>query len=209
MFSHADIWNALDQLAKAQSTSPSGLARQAGLDPTTFNKSKRKTSKGKDRWPSTESLSKVLTVIGMSFEEFASFATYPHQRGPAIPIITTGQAKREGFFDDVGTPIRNTAWNETRIQDINPDTVYALEIEDEALAPALHRGNQVLVAPSHAIQKGDKIVIKTQDSKILIKEFRHMTAEHIDVLALDAEVKEETFSRADIKWMGRIIWISQ
>ena len=47
----------------------------AGLDPTTFNKSKRGTANGKLRWPSTESLAKVLAATGASFEEFAALTS--------------------------------------------------------------------------------------------------------------------------------------
>jgi len=54
MLSHADIWNALDRLAEKAGTSASGLAREAGLDPTSFNRSKRQSREGKFRWPSTE-----------------------------------------------------------------------------------------------------------------------------------------------------------
>jgi orotate phosphoribosyltransferase len=70
MLSHEDIWNAIDRLAQAFGYSPSGLAKQAGLDPTSFNKSKRTSPDGKPRWPSTESLAKVLAVTGATMSEF-------------------------------------------------------------------------------------------------------------------------------------------
>jgi phage repressor protein C with HTH and peptisase S24 domain len=50
--------------------SPSGLARRAGLDPTTFNKSKRVTPDGRERWPSTESVAKALAAADASIETF-------------------------------------------------------------------------------------------------------------------------------------------
>ena len=56
MLTHAQIWSAIDGLAKRSGLSPSGLAKRAGLDPTTFNKSKRITPDGRARWPSTESV---------------------------------------------------------------------------------------------------------------------------------------------------------
>ena len=37
MLTHAQIWRGIDRLAQRAGLSPSGLARQAGLDPTTFN----------------------------------------------------------------------------------------------------------------------------------------------------------------------------
>lgn len=63
MLNHHDIWMALDKLAEKFAMTPSSMARQAGLDPTTFNKSKRQGADGKPRWPSTESLSKISTLI--------------------------------------------------------------------------------------------------------------------------------------------------
>ncbi|MGE4313039.1 MAG: hypothetical protein AB7E85_02045 [Pseudobdellovibrionaceae bacterium] len=62
MFDHTAIWAAIDRLAKSNNLSTSGLARKAGLDPTAFNRSKRVTPDGKPRWPSTESIAKILAV---------------------------------------------------------------------------------------------------------------------------------------------------
>lgn len=70
MFTHDEIWKAIDLLAEKNGYSPSGLAKKAGLDPTTFNKSKRHSADGKPRWPSTESLSKILAVTDCTMREF-------------------------------------------------------------------------------------------------------------------------------------------
>lgn len=70
MFTHAEIWSAIDLLAAENGYSPSGLAKKAGLDPTTFNKSKRTSADGKPRWPSTESLSKILAATNTNMAEF-------------------------------------------------------------------------------------------------------------------------------------------
>jgi len=70
MFTHTQIWQGIDRLASSFGYSPSGLARQAGLDPTSFNKSKRVSPDGKPRWPSTESISKVLAVTGATMSDF-------------------------------------------------------------------------------------------------------------------------------------------
>ena len=59
---HDDIWRALDTLAAEHGMSASGLAKRSGLDATTFNRSKRTMPDGRARWPSTESLAKVLNV---------------------------------------------------------------------------------------------------------------------------------------------------
>ena len=85
---HEQIWSALDRLAARASLSPSGLARRAGLDPTTFNKSKRVTADGRERWPSTESLAKALAAADASIETFVQLigegARQDHAPAPAI-----------------------------------------------------------------------------------------------------------------------------
>lgn len=77
MLSHDDIWNGIDRLAFAFGYSPSGLAKHAGLDPTSFNKSKRFSPDGKPRWPSTESLSKVLSLTGATTSDFIALIGTP------------------------------------------------------------------------------------------------------------------------------------
>jgi phage repressor protein C with HTH and peptisase S24 domain len=62
MFTHTQIWDAIDGLARDHALSPSGLAKKAGLDSTSFNKSKRINNQGRLRWPSMESIAKILLV---------------------------------------------------------------------------------------------------------------------------------------------------
>ncbi|HBH26355.1 MAG TPA: hypothetical protein DDX54_03010 [Rhodospirillaceae bacterium] len=71
MFTHAEVWAAIDALAAANGYSTSGLAKKAGLDATTFNRSKRIGPGGKPRWPSTESVARVLRVTGITLADFA------------------------------------------------------------------------------------------------------------------------------------------
>jgi len=59
-----------DRLAERYGFSASGLAKKAGLDPTSFNRSKRLGPDGRPRWPSTESIAKILHVTGASVEEY-------------------------------------------------------------------------------------------------------------------------------------------
>ena len=59
---HNQIWHAIDMFAKEHGLSCSGLARKCGLDPTTFNKSKRLSVFGQERWPTMSSIAKVLNA---------------------------------------------------------------------------------------------------------------------------------------------------
>ena len=62
-------------MLRAPSCRASGLAKKAGLDPTTFNKSKRITPEGRARWPSTELVAKALAATGTKVETFVTLIT--------------------------------------------------------------------------------------------------------------------------------------
>ncbi|MBN1324816.1 MAG: helix-turn-helix transcriptional regulator [Alphaproteobacteria bacterium] len=70
---HEDIWTAIEHFAIEHKMSCSGLAKNSGLDPTTFNKSKRWSKEGQPRWPSTLSISKILSSTGEDISEFTKF----------------------------------------------------------------------------------------------------------------------------------------
>jgi phage repressor protein C with HTH and peptisase S24 domain len=82
----------------------SALARKAGLDPTTFNKSKRASASGHQRWPSTESIAKVLAATGASLDEFMALVAAKGSGAShnARPLIGLAQAGAGGYFDDAG-----------------------------------------------------------------------------------------------------------
>lgn len=80
MFTHEQIWSAFEAVAEAKGMSLSCLSKNAGLDPTSFNPSKRYGPDGRKRWPSTETLSRVLKVADMDLKTFAELMD---ERGPS------------------------------------------------------------------------------------------------------------------------------
>jgi len=70
---HYQIWNAIELFAHDHGMSCSGLAKCSGLDPTTFNKSKRASVFGQPRWPSTETISKILNATNSSPQDFFKY----------------------------------------------------------------------------------------------------------------------------------------
>jgi phage repressor protein C with HTH and peptisase S24 domain len=77
---HSNVWRAIDLLAAKHGMSVSRLARRAGLDPTTFNISKRFGPDGKPRWPSTETIALILAATGEPLVGFISM-TGPVKKG--------------------------------------------------------------------------------------------------------------------------------
>ncbi len=210
MLKHNHIWSALDRLAREHGLSVSGLARRAGLDPTTFNKSKRTTRDGKLRWPSTESLAKVLNSTGTTIGEFVVFIGEEDAGGVYrnVPLIGLAQAGNEGCFDDSGYPVGGT-WDEVPFPDIGDPHAYALEISGDGMAPVYRDGDVIVVAPSANIRRGDRVVIKTRDGEVMVKELRRRSARKIDLQSLNPEYPDRTLEFDDLMWLGRVIWASQ
>lgn len=210
MLTHADVWRAVDRLAGEYGLSASGLARRAGLDPTTFNKSKRITREGKNRWPSTESVAKILAATGASFNEFVSYVGDGGGAGVYrnIPLIGFAQAGSRGFFDDAGYPAGGS-WDEIAFPGFSDPHAYALEISGESMEPVFRDGDIAIVSPQAGIRRGDRVVAKTRDGEVLAKILLRQTASRIELQSLNPLHEDRTFMVEDVDWLARVIWASQ
>ena len=129
-------------------TSPSGLARRAGLDPTTFNRSKRLAAGGRPRWPSTESISKILAATGRSLAEFAN----PGAGGRRLPLIPGDRVADGGCFDAQGLPAGG-GWAEIEFPGIGDPHAYAMRVVDDARAPVYRPGDTIVLGPRSAARR--------------------------------------------------------
>ncbi len=210
---HEDIWRALDTLAAEHGMSASGLARRSGLDSTTFNVSKRRTPDGRARWPSTESLAKVLGATGASLEAFsllvAGATTLASGRAVRrIPLIGMAQAGSDGFFDDGGYPVGG-GWDEVSIPEVGDPHAYALEISGESMEPVFRDGDMVVVSPAAPTRRGDRVVVRTAKGEAMAKQLARRSARRIDLKSLNPEHPDYQFDLSEVAWMHRIIWASQ
>jgi phage repressor protein C with HTH and peptisase S24 domain len=211
MLSHRQIWTAIDALAERNGLSPSALARRAGLDATAFNKSKRTGADGRPRWPSTESISKVLQATSASMDEFvALLSTDEPNGGPTrrVPLLGFAQAGTGGFFDNSGFPT-GTGWDEIRFPEIEDDNVYALEISGESMMPLYRDGDIILVSPSASVRKGDRVVVRTQDGEVMAKILKRRTARLIELASLNPTHPDLSYPVETVSSIQRIVWASQ
>ena len=209
MLTHAQIWGALDRLAARAGLSASGLAKKAGLDPTTFNKSKRITPDGRPRWPSTESVSKSLAATGCSVEAFVQLID-EKARPPAkaVPLIGFAEAGRGGYFDDAGFPV-GKGWDEIPFPAINDEHAYALEISGSSMEPAYRDGTIIMVSPAASIRRNDRVVVKTRDGEVMVKELKRRTAKTVELRSINAEHGDRSLPVRDVEWIARVMWASQ
>ena len=208
MLTHAQIWGALDRLAARSDLSPSGLAKRAGLDPTTFNKSKRITPDGRARWPSTESLAKSLQATGVSIDEFVSLITENSSTTQSVPLIGFGQAGSGGYFDDGGFPV-GKGWDEIAFPKVSDEHAYALEISGDSMLPTYRDGDVIVVSPAAPVRRGDRVVVKTRKGEVMVKELKRQTAKSVELKSLNSDHPERVLPLDDVVWIARIVWASQ
>jgi len=205
---HSQIWTALDRLAARSKLSPSGLAKRSGLDPTTFNKSKRITPDGRARWPSTESIAKALSATSVSVESFVSLISESNGGTQAIPLLGLAEAAASGTFDDKGMPL-GKGWDEFAFPGVTDEHAYALEISGDAMLPAYRDGDVIIVSPAAPVRRGDRVVVKTGNGEIMVKELKRQTGKQVELKSLNADHPERTLALEDVIWIARVVWASQ
>jgi len=205
---HSQIWTALDRLAARAKLSPSGLAKRSGLDPTTFNKSKRITPDGRARWPSTESIAKALSATSVSVESFVSLIGESNGAAQAIPLLGFAEAGAGGYFDDKGVPL-GKGWDEFAFPGVTDEHAYALEISGDAMLPAYRDGDVIIVSPAAPVRRGDRVVVKTGNGEIMVSELKRQTAKQIELKSINTDHPGPILAPEDVVWIARVVWASQ
>ena len=220
MLTHQEIWRAIDNLAEKKSLSTSGLAKKAGLDPTSFNKSKRFSPDGKPRWPSMESVAKILDVCDASLSDLdmlkqdagTVFEPQKYSVTVSIPLLSLEDVVSQEALDEDGVlNVQDPDYISFPFcgQDRDPH-IYALEITSETLAPKYEEGDILLIAPSFQKRRGDNVVLKTKQSGDLVfGQIRRLTDSRLDLLNYFQPEHPVIFDNSDIIWISRILWASQ
>lgn len=228
MFSHRQVWSAIDALAALHNMSVSRLAKSAGLDPTTFNKSKRQSTDGRLRWPSTESLSKIMAATETDLEGFTALLDKQtarinpapprvmpldqmppvHAMPPSIPLLGMAEAGTGGYFDDGGFPA-GQGWDEVHFPRPDGESVYALEISGDSMMPLYRDGDTIIVSPSETVRRGDRVVVKTLEGEVMAKVLARKTAKTLELESVNKAHQNRTFDVSEVEWIARIVWASQ
>jgi len=209
--SHAQIWGAIDALAARLSMSPSSLARMAGLDSTIFNRSKRlsKERPPRPRWPSTESLAKVIAAAGISFADFAALADSSSSSPIGYaPLMGFNEAAQADHFDPSGYPI-GAGWDVALVPGVAEEGAFVLEISGHQLAPIYRDGDRLVVSPSLEARRGDRVVVKTRSGDMRVMQLAQRSAQKLVLAALNPDQPGLTVDLSELVWMSRIVWASQ
>jgi phage repressor protein C with HTH and peptisase S24 domain len=216
MLSHERVWAAIDALAARYSLSASGLAKRAGLDSTAFNKSKRQSADGRPRWPSTESLAKIIEATNSSLHEFfaliedkpARLARPLPAQASTVPLIGFAQAGAGGFFDDAGFPA-GQGWDLIELPAAAGEGSYALEVQGDSMLPLYRHGDMLVVQPNATVRKGDRVVVKTTSGEVMAKVLERRTPTAIELVSLNPDHPQRRLAASEVEWLARIVWASQ
>lgn len=212
MLTHKQVWEGIDRLAAKNQLSASGLAKRAGLDPTTFNKSKRITKQGKPRWPSTESLSKILDATGASMREFVEMMLGGGSESAPAPVqrlrcVSLADAEAGDGFDASGFPVAGP-WEEVDYPLIDDEQAYVIELDRDVLPPVYRSGDLVVISPAGSIRRGDRVLVRLAAGGFLFAVLARRTAQRIVVSELPSG-EERGLELGEVAWLARIVWVSQ
>jgi len=210
MLTHEDLWKAIDALAARHRLSPSGLARLAGLDPTTFNKSKRSLGDGRMRWPSTESLAKVLEATGSTLSDFVNLV------GPEsnlitwqnTPLLAYSAAQRPGSFDGRGRP-SGEGWSCRRLPRTGDPNAFALEVDTQAFAPIYRRGDLLLLSPLAEPDDGARLLLRLASGDLMLQEVLHRSLQILELQSIQRSGPVVSIRRSNVSWTARVLWAGQ
>lgn len=207
MFNHSDIWNAIDKLAEDKGISTSGLAKMAGLDPTTFNKSKRTTPSGRLRWPSTESISKILLITETPLAEFMQYLSGDAMRHHllTVPSMDEKTALKTKLFDKNGMIVADDK-HKVSFPASDHQKLFCFEVTSDQFAPDYRSGDTLILDINADIRKNDRIVVKTKNL-ILIGSLKKDMANRLIIEMTNG--KEKEIDKSALEWSGRILWLSQ
>ena len=197
---HGDIWRGIDALAAQNGLSTSGLAKLAGLDATAFNKSKRTAKDGRPRWPTTESVARILEAVNSDLFEFAALVT--HSSEARLPLVRLGRVA----IDATGALILDRDKSFVSKFSFDPGA-FVLEVEGSDGASVFSHGDRLLVLPGADFRVGDFALIKTHDEQYLIAACRDAkagdSAEFMNILD-----ETNVFERVDLAWAAKLVLVS-
>lgn len=204
ILTHAQIWAALDALGERYGLTASGLARKAGLDPTTFNRSKRQTADGRLRWPSTESIAKVLEATDLGLDDLVRLirgeGAPPSPAARRLPVLAPSDAA-SGFAESTAGGID--------FADLGPAGLFACPISGVAEAGPYRCGDVVVASREVAPRRGDRVLVMTRDGRLVVRAFLSRNGRSCELAPACGRRRRSRLPVADVLWIARILWASQ
>lgn len=206
MFTHEQIWRGIDLMAAHAQTSPSGLARRAGLDSTTFNPSKRVSADGaKLRWPSTESLSKAMRAANLDFSSFAALVS-GRAETKSMAAIDLAERSPAPVFKMSGEAASSTA---LAFPAFDSQQHQAIQISGDTMRPVYRDGDILILDRFAAPDPGDRVLVEMRDGEVMAFELRRLDVQSVKLKGLSGQMPNRDIGLGDVRCLLKIVWASQ
>ncbi|MDD3181867.1 MAG: helix-turn-helix transcriptional regulator [Alphaproteobacteria bacterium] len=206
MLSHKNIWKAIDLLAEHNGLSASGLAIKAGLSSTLFNPSKR-TTKKRERWPSTESIAAILRATETPIEDFIALITPENSlKHQSLFLLNLEETS---CLTPSGIPLSAEKRDIIPLPGGTDTQSFAVEIADKSFEPAYPEGCRLIVSPAEKPRRDDHVLVRMKTGDIHIKQLGREGIQKVELHPFLKDQPPVTLSRADISWIYRITWVSR
>ncbi len=100
-----------------------------------------------------------------------------------LPIIGFAQAGAGGFFDDHGMPA-GTGWDEAAFP-MSATSRSTRWRAGESMLPLYRDGDVIIVSPTAAVRRGDRVVVRTTDGEVMAKELKRKTLKTVELASLN------------------------
>ena len=212
MIQHKHLWDAIDALAHVKGYSTSGLAKKAGLDSTIFNKSKRISNDGRLRWPTTQSIVKILDTAEYSMGKFATLIqnAQMHEQCLFLPMVALSNIQEKCcFIDNKGQIIDSEKANFEKNTNIDGN-VFIVKVDSNNYLPTYDKNDLLMVSRGSGIRKMDKIFIATKSGKNILAIVKSLTSHTVKILPIGKMLlARDEVPIQEIAWMARILWKSE
>lgn len=149
----------------------------------------------------------MLEATGLSLQAFANLAD-GRPEADTIPHLGLAQAGTDGFFDEAGLPLAE-GWTQTTLPR-HSDSLLSLEIIGDSMTPLYREGDRIIVdLEATTIRRGDRVVVRTAQGETMAKEVSALSPTNVTLSSINPDYPPRILARLDIRWMARILWVSQ
>lgn len=196
MIEAADIYRGIDLLAERLGKKTSSLAASAGLDPTSFISSKRTSG----RWPSTETIARVLNANGMTLMDYAALVEGGDAEWAVVPSISLEDSTEEDMW--VGDLPKPNAGG-VHVPKIPDASAYAIEITNDALEPYFTTGDIIVISPSEKPAIKSRVLVVPYDKPAKIGFATRIGAKQVHVRTIPS-MREDVFELSKLRAFHKI-----
>lgn len=206
MLTHEQVWTAIEALAERHGLTVSGLARKGGLDPTTFNRSKRTGSDGRQRWPSTESIAKIIDATDTSLDEFLALLRLP----PDTVAPGIGGFAEHGPRDYGPASLRSSQapW-QGALPLLAGDGAEIVEVISDDLEPVYRRGTYLVASRDASQEAGDRLLVRSHDGVLLVRRLAGMLHGGLNLVGWGPNQPDCVLQPHEIAWSAKVVWATQ